>query len=165
MATLEELCRSAKEQGMDRLALTDTNGLYGLITFLEAAKDKGLHPIVGSEIVTDEHRAVLLVRNHEGYANLCRIISDRHCHQDFDLIASLKERRQGLIVISDDFTLLKALRKPARKTSSWRCRRATTWPPAMPSPARAASRLLPPTGSISSQRTSFPFTGFFGPWP
>jgi error-prone DNA polymerase len=105
MATLEELCQSAAEQGMDRLALTDTNGLYGLITFIEAAKEKNLHPIVGSEIVTDEHRAVLLARNHDGYANLCRIISGRQCHQDFDLIASLKEMRHGLIVFSDDFTL------------------------------------------------------------
>ena len=111
MATLEELCQSAAEQGMDRLALTDTNGLYGLIYFIEAAKEKGLHPIVGSEIVTDEHRAVLLVRNHDGYANLCRIISGRQCHQDFDLIKSLKEMRHGLIIFSEDVTLLKALRK------------------------------------------------------
>jgi error-prone DNA polymerase len=53
----------------------------------------------------------LLVRNHEGYANLCRIISDRQCHQDFDLIRSLRERREGLIIFSDDFTLLKALKR------------------------------------------------------
>jgi DNA-directed DNA polymerase III PolC len=111
MATLEELCHSAAEQGMDRLALTDTNGLYGLIYFIETAKEKGLHPIVGSEIVTDDHRAVLLVQNHDGYANLCRIISGRQCHQDFDLIKSLKDMRHGLILFSDDFTLLKALRK------------------------------------------------------
>jgi len=111
MATLEALCHSAKEQGMDRLALTDTNGLYGLIPFIEEAREKGLHPIVGSEIVTDEHRAVLLVRNRDGYANLCRIISARQCHRDFDLIASLKKMRHGLIVFSDDLPLLKALRK------------------------------------------------------
>ncbi len=111
MATLEEHCHSTAEQGMDRLALTDTNGLYGLIYFIEAAREKGLCPIVGSEIVTDEHRAVLLVQNHDGYANLCRIISARQCQQDFDLIKSLRERRHGLIVFSDDFTLLKALRK------------------------------------------------------
>jgi error-prone DNA polymerase len=111
MATLEDLCQSAKEQGMDRLALTDTNGLYGLIYFVEEAREQGLRPIVGSEIVTDDHRAVLLVRSHDGYANLCRIISARQCHRDFDLIKALKEMRHGLIVFSDDFTLLKALRK------------------------------------------------------
>ena len=111
MAGVDELCRSAKEQGMDRLALTDTNGLYGLIYFIEATKEQGLHPIVGSEIVTQEHRAVLLVQSRDGYANLCRIISARQCRQDFDLIKSLKEMRRGLIILSDDFTLLKALRK------------------------------------------------------
>ena len=111
MGTVEDLCRAAKEQGMDRLALTETNGLYGLVYFIEAAKEAGLHPIVGSEIVTNARRAVLLVRSHEGYANLCRIISARQCHQDFDLVKSLKEWREGLIVFSDDVTLLKVLKK------------------------------------------------------
>jgi error-prone DNA polymerase len=113
--TLEELCRSAKAQGMDRLALTDTNGLYGLIFFLQTAKEMGIKPIMGSELTADGHRAVLLVRNPEGYANLCRTISDRHCHQDFDLIQSLKARRQGLIIFSDDFRLLKALKRDGRE--------------------------------------------------
>jgi error-prone DNA polymerase len=113
IGTIEELCRSIKEQGMDRLALTDTNGLYGLIYFIQTAREMGIQPIVGSELTTDEHRAVLLVRNHEGYANLCRIISDCQCHQDFDLIKSLRERREGLIIFSDDFTLLKALKRDA----------------------------------------------------
>ncbi|MBN2032889.1 MAG: DNA polymerase III subunit alpha [Deltaproteobacteria bacterium] len=111
MGTVENLCRCAKAQGMERLALTDTNGLYGLIYFIEAAKETGLLPIVGSEIVADGHRAVLLVRNQDGYVNLCRIISARQCHQDFDLIKALKEWREGLIVFSDDVTLLKALKK------------------------------------------------------
>ncbi|MFH0844851.1 MAG: DNA polymerase III subunit alpha [Pseudomonadota bacterium] len=109
--TVEDLCRSAKDQGMDRLALTDRNGLYGLIFFLQTAREMGVQPILGSEIATDDHRAVLLVRTRKGYANLCRIISERHCHQDFDLIESLKEKREGLIIFSDDFRLLKALKR------------------------------------------------------
>ncbi len=115
MGSIEELCRSAKEQGMDRLAMTDINGLYGLIYFIHTAREVGIQPIVGSELTADEHRAVLLVRNHEGYANLCRIISDRQCHQDFDLIRSLRERREGLIIFSDDFTLLKALKRDSEE--------------------------------------------------
>jgi DNA-directed DNA polymerase III PolC len=111
IGTIEELCRSVKEQGMDRLALTDTNGLYGLIYFIQTAREMDIQPIVGSELTSDEHRAVLLVRNHKGYANLCRIISDCKCHQDFDLIKSLRERREGLIIFSDDFSLLKALKR------------------------------------------------------
>jgi error-prone DNA polymerase len=98
---------------MDRFALTDTNGLYGLVFFIQTAMEMGIKPIVGSEIVSDNHRAVLLVRSREGYANLCRIISDRHCHKDFDLIPSLRQRRNGLIIFSDDFRLLKTLKKDA----------------------------------------------------
>ncbi len=113
--TLEELCQAAKAQGMNRLALTDSNGLYGLIFFLQTAKEMGIRPIVGSELTTDDHRAVLLIRNLEGYANLCRMISDRHCHQDFDLIQSLKTRRQGLIIFSDDFRLLRALKRESQE--------------------------------------------------
>ena len=115
IGTIEELCQSAKDQGMDRFALTDTNGLYALVFFIQTASEVGIRPIVGSELTTDEHRAVLLIRNHEGYANLCRIISDRHCHQDFDLIKSLKERREGLIIFSDDSPLLKALKRDSKE--------------------------------------------------
>jgi len=115
MASIEELCRSAKEHGMERLALTDTNGLYGLLYFIQTAKEMDIQPIVGSELVTDKHRAVLLTKNREGYANLCRIISDRHCHQDFNLIKSLKERHEGLIIFSDDFMLLKTLKRDSKE--------------------------------------------------
>jgi error-prone DNA polymerase len=112
MGSMEELCLSAKRMGMDSFALTDTNGLYGLIFFLEAARDAGIKPIAGSEVVSEVgRRAVLLVRNRTGYSNLCRILSDRNCHRDFDLIKSVMEKREGLIIISDDFSLLKSLKR------------------------------------------------------
>jgi error-prone DNA polymerase len=85
--------------------------LYGLIFFLQTARETGIRPIVGSEIRSNNHRAILLVRSQKGYANLCRIISDRNCHKDFDLINALRERREGLVTFSDDFRLLKALKK------------------------------------------------------
>ena len=113
LGSIEELCRCAQVHHMDRFALTDTNGLYGLVFFIQTAMDMGIKPIVGSEIISNNHRAVLLVRSHEGYANLSRIISDRHCHDDFDLIQSLKQKRNGLIIFSDDFRLLKTLKKDA----------------------------------------------------
>ncbi|MBW1903403.1 MAG: PHP domain-containing protein, partial [Deltaproteobacteria bacterium] len=106
VGTIEELCQAAKEMGIKRLALTDTNGLYGLIFFVQAAKEMGIEPIVGSELLFDGRRAVLLVKNPHGYANLSRIISDCHCHQDFDLIQALRQRREGLITFTDDFKLL-----------------------------------------------------------
>ncbi|MGM0664359.1 MAG: DNA polymerase III subunit alpha [Thermodesulfobacteriota bacterium] len=108
---VEDLCRAARVRGMDTLALTDTNGLYGLVPFLDAARESGVRPVVGSELVAGPHRAVLLVRDDNGYANLCRLISARHCDPEFDLTAALRVQRKGLIVISDDTEVLKGLRK------------------------------------------------------
>ena len=51
LPTLEALCQAARAQGQDTLALTDTNGLYGAIRFLEVAKHSGLKPILGAELV------------------------------------------------------------------------------------------------------------------
>jgi DNA polymerase III alpha subunit len=76
--TLEALCQAARAQGHDRLALTDTNGLYGAIRFLDVAKHAGLKPILGAELLQNRHRAVLLAKNPDGYANLCRLLSARH---------------------------------------------------------------------------------------
>lgn len=115
IGSVANLCQSANAFGMESFALTDTNNLYGLIFFLEAAREAGIQPIVGSEILTDNNRAVLLVKDREGYANLCRIISDRKCHNDFDFIVSLKKYRQGLIILSDDFRLLKSLKHDSNR--------------------------------------------------
>ena len=64
--SIEDLCLAAKRRGMDSLALTDTNGIYGLIWFLQIAKETGIRPIIGSEIVSNGLRALLLVQNREG---------------------------------------------------------------------------------------------------
>ncbi len=53
VGTIEELCRAAKELGMKRLALTDTNGLYGLVFFCETPRGIGIEPIVGSDLLHD----------------------------------------------------------------------------------------------------------------
>ncbi len=111
VASIEDLCRRAKDLQMDRLALTDTNGVYGLVFFVQLAKEMGLTPIVGSELLCNGRRAVLLVKSARGYANLCHIISASHCHADVDLVRAISRRRRGLIIFSDDFPLLKALKR------------------------------------------------------
>ncbi|VBB46996.1 DNA polymerase III, alpha subunit [uncultured Desulfatiglans sp.] len=111
---VERLCSAAAALGMRRLALTDTNGLYGLVPFLQAAREHGITPIAGSELVHGGRRAVLLVKDEAGYANLSAVISARHCDPDFDLIGVLRDRRRGLTVLSDDIRLLKALRRDSR---------------------------------------------------
>jgi error-prone DNA polymerase len=106
----DALCRAVRGRGMDTVALTDTNGLYGLVFFLQAAEEAGVRPIVGAEAVAAGERAVLLVRSAEGYANLCRILTRRHCEESFILSAALRETSGGLAVLSDSLPVLRTLR-------------------------------------------------------
>ena len=55
VSSLTALCEAARAQGADTLALTDTNGLYGAIRFLEIAKETGLRPILGAELKIEPH--------------------------------------------------------------------------------------------------------------
>jgi len=100
--TVEALCQTVKQQGQDFLALTDTNGLYGAIHFLDVAREHGLKPIIGTELVSGPHRAVLLAKNTIGYANLCRILSARHCDASFEFIETVAHHRTGMMILSAD---------------------------------------------------------------
>ncbi len=103
--SLETLCQTARAQGADTLALTDTNGLYGAIRFLEVARASGIKPILGTELTYQTHRAVLLAKTPAGYGNLCRLLSARH-DDAFDFTAMVAQHRAGLIILSDDQTAL-----------------------------------------------------------
>ena len=104
------ICRAAKRMGYDRLALADTDNLYGLWPFLHACREEGLTPIVGAEITDpkNNHRAVCLVKNAGGYANLCRLITRRHRDPAFDLAAGLPSLADGLHVLTGHSDLLAA---------------------------------------------------------
>ena len=103
------ICRAAVRLGYDRLALTDTDNLYGLWSFLSACRQEGLQPIVGAEL-TDPNstkRVVCLVENASGYANLCRILSQRHLNAEFDMQTVVEAHAQGLCFLTTDPDLLK----------------------------------------------------------
>ncbi|MFV1957305.1 MAG: DNA polymerase III subunit alpha, partial [bacterium] len=106
-----EICRAALAMGMDRLALTDRNGVYGIPHFLEVAREEGVRPIIGAEALTKKERAVLLARNKTGYSNLCHILSDIHSSENPELCDLIAPRRDGLIVISDSRELLVTLKR------------------------------------------------------
>ncbi len=91
---IDRLMDRASALGMNALALTDHGNLYGAIEFYNAAKAKGIKPIVGCELYlaegsrlekkgrTDEGRSFfhlgLIARNLEGYQNLLKLVSDAH---------------------------------------------------------------------------------------
>ncbi len=111
----EELCTLAQRQGSSAMALTDTNGLYGAIRFVEHATQQGIRPILGAELTTADHRAVLLAKTPVGYANLCRVLSERHCNPSFDFLASVSRYRDSLIIFTDDEAALLRWAKESRQ--------------------------------------------------
>lgn len=104
--TLQELCEALQAHGHTTFALTDIDGLYGMVWAQQAAERAGLHMITGAEIrdvgpstgsrpgipgeagavaAQNGHspdRAVLLAKNRRGYENLCRLLSKKHACAD-----------------------------------------------------------------------------------
>ncbi|HLY84035.1 MAG TPA: error-prone DNA polymerase [Acidimicrobiales bacterium] len=83
----EELVEEAARLGLTALALTDHDGMYGVVRFAEAAAAVGLPTVMGAELslgltrpqngVADPEgtHLVVLARDAVGYARLCRAIS------------------------------------------------------------------------------------------
>ena len=84
----EELAEEAARLGLEALALTDHDGMYGVVRFAEAAAEVGLRTVFGAELTLDlpaAHRPgladpggnhlLVLARDTEGYGRLCRAIS------------------------------------------------------------------------------------------
>ncbi len=72
----------AAGDGMPALALTDLMNLFGLVKFYTGARGKGVKPIAGADCWVanpDEpdrpYRLLLLVRNRQGYLQLCELLT------------------------------------------------------------------------------------------
>jgi len=105
VAGIDDLIGKAAAFGMKALALTDHNTLSGAVEFFEKAKAKGMHPIIGCEVtLEDSSSLILLVKNKEGYTNLCRIITTgqlKKGHLNFSLSEDdVFKNRSGLIFLS-----------------------------------------------------------------
>lgn len=101
---------------MKALALTDRNGGYGLVEFYKLATRMGIKPILGAELDDRERQqAVILARDRERYAQLCRLISERRLNPGFSLTEALRETSEGIIILSSSLTLLQELSLHRRK--------------------------------------------------
>ena len=83
VASVEALVARAKADGYTRLALTDTNALYGAVAFSKACATAAIAPILGMVVRVaieadgepEPDELVLLARNRDGYRSLCRLAS------------------------------------------------------------------------------------------
>jgi error-prone DNA polymerase len=107
----EELAARAAELGYDTLALTDHDGVYGSLEFAHAAKHFGVRPITGAEVSVGAAHVTLLCESQQGYANLCRILTDAHARtrmpgRERDLLPAetsldvLEQHTEGLVALS-----------------------------------------------------------------
>src|SRR4051794_27721878 len=101
--------------GFPAIGLTDRNGLYGAMPFSDACFAKGVQPIVGAMLAVARPPEiggeggidwlVLLAKDDQGYANLCKLVSAAHLdrpleqepHVPFAKLGSLSE---GLIALT-----------------------------------------------------------------
>uniref|UniRef100_UPI0026060643 DNA polymerase III subunit alpha n=1 Tax=uncultured Azonexus sp. TaxID=520307 RepID=UPI0026060643 len=74
--------KRAAGDGMPALALTDLGNLFGLVKFYTGARGKGVKPVAGADVwianpeaPEDPRRLLLLVRNRQGYRQLCELLT------------------------------------------------------------------------------------------
>ncbi len=101
-ASLRDLLKHAVKYRMNHLALTEVNGIWGFIRFVQFAREFDIQPIAGVNLITDYDDVILLVENQQGYENMCRIISDVHDSRDVHVADLLKSRYEGLFVLSHE---------------------------------------------------------------
>jgi len=77
----DELVPAALELGHHTVALTDHNSLSGAMEFAQNARSLGLRARHGAEIdLNDGRHITLLVRDSNGWRNLCRLLTRAHAH-------------------------------------------------------------------------------------
>lgn len=75
----EELVETAARLALPAIAITDRNGVYGMVRAFDAARQSKVRLIIGSQVsIDDGSSVVLLARDRVGYGNLCRLISRGH---------------------------------------------------------------------------------------
>ena len=118
-ARLEDIIAQAVQQNLPAVALTDENNLYGAVDFYLQAHDAGIKPIIGAVVTHAGGAVTLLVRDLRGYANLCRIITQRQLDAAFHLPETVAAHQEGLFVLCEDPELLASLVERVDRGRLW----------------------------------------------
>ncbi len=101
----DEILAEAHRLGYPAIALTDRNGIYGSLAFAHAAQPLGIQAITGAAVtLTDGSQLILLAETAQGYANLCRLLTETHLGADRLEprlpLSAIEARHEGLIILS-----------------------------------------------------------------
>lgn len=105
---IESIFDKVKAFGMNALAITDKNNLFGAVKFFDAAKKAGIKPLLGVQLsvlhpmepVSSE--LLFYVKDEEGYQNLSRLLSlayERDEYRPYVTLADVEEHSAGLIAV------------------------------------------------------------------
>ena len=115
---IKELISRIKELGQTAVAITDHGNMYGAVEFWNAAREKGIKPIIGCEVYvarrtrhdrepkldSSPYHLILLCENNEGYRNLVKLVSYASIEGFYNKprvdIELLKKYHSGLICMS-----------------------------------------------------------------
>jgi len=108
----QKIVDHSKMQNENYAALTDTNGMYGVIQFAKYAEQNNIKPIIGAEIddpADNNLKAIFIAKNNAGYSKLCALITARKLKDDFKLADVFKENLSDFFIISSSLELLNYL--------------------------------------------------------
>ena len=103
---LMKLITRTKRLHMSHIALTEVNGLWGFIRFVQLAKEQGIKAIAGTNLITEMDNVILLAENQTGYENMCRIISSIHDDPDASIPNLLVLFHSGLFILAHQDSVL-----------------------------------------------------------
>jgi error-prone DNA polymerase len=100
----EELIEKAASLEVPAIAVTDRNGVYGMVRAFEAARRTGVKLITGSQVsIDDGSSVVLLAQDRKGYGNLCRLVSRGHLRNPKGMCsvtwAEVAESANGIVAL------------------------------------------------------------------
>lgn len=108
-ASLPALLTAARNCGQRYLAITEVNGLWGFVRFVQHAHAAGICPIAGVNLMSAGEDVIALAENQTGYENLCQAVSTVHDGEQTSIADVLKGKTSGLFVLAHQKTVLKML--------------------------------------------------------
>jgi error-prone DNA polymerase len=79
-STPTELAAAAATLGYPAFALTDHDGVWGSMEFVQACRGTGVRALTGAEVTVGNSHLTLLVESATGYRNLCQLLTEAHSH-------------------------------------------------------------------------------------
>ncbi len=114
LVRLDDAVEAALKDKQPAIAISDNSNLFGMVKFFEKVRRSGIKPIIGCDVwITNEEnrenpfRALILVKDYQGYLNLCELLTRAWLTNQNGNRAEIRinwfnsnNRNKGLIVLS-----------------------------------------------------------------